>query len=514
LVPSGVGKGTPLRLREWQKQLIRDTFDSVDEHGNRKVRRALWSVARKNGKSALAAALLLCALVGPLSQMNGEVYSAATTRDQAAMVYKMAAQMVRLDPELSQLCACMDATKRIVCYHLGSFYQALSADAHTQHGANPHFVIYDELAQAKTRELYDVLATSFGAQANALLLVISTQSSDPQSVMSELCDDAIEQERGLLDDPTFFGRVFRVPDEADPWDERNWVLANPALGDFKVLADMRSQAEKAKRSPSNEAAFRNLQLNQRVDGAQAFVNSTDWRACDHEVTDEELAGVEAVGGLDLSGRRDLTALVLLFRLADGRVAVRAWHWTHAENLAERSILDAAQYVVWRDKGYLTVLGGRVIDYSQIAEHIKVILGRYKVKQLHFDRWRIHEFARALEAAGVSAAVKAPEKNQKLDLLLIEHGQGYKDMSPAIDSLEDLVLTHQLQHGGNPLLTYCIANVRLTRDPAGNRKFDKRQQNRRIDGAVAMAMAVSGLNKPAEIESIGPSVYETRGILVF
>lgn len=115
---------------------------------------------------------------------------------------------------------------------------------------------------------------------------------------------------------------------------------------------------------------------------------------------------------------------------------------------------------------------------------------------------------------MAVAVKEPEKGQRYDLLLIEHGQGFKDMSPAIDSLEDLVLTHQLHHGGNPLLTYCMGNVRLTRDPAGNRKFDKRQERRRIDGAVAMAMAVAGLIKPSEVKQVGPSVYETRGVLTF
>jgi phage terminase large subunit-like protein len=456
----------------------------------------------------------LCALVGPLAQRNGEVYSAATDRNQAGIIYKMAAQMIRLDTELSQMCACHDSVKRIVCYHLGSFYQAISADAHRQHGANPHFVIYDELAQAPNRDLYDVLVTSFDAQPNALLLVISTQSADPQSIMTELCDDAIAQESGMLEDPYFYGKVFRVSDKADPWDEKEWYAANPALGDFKLLLGMRSQAEKAKRSPSAAAGFFNLQLNMRVDASASFVNSIDWRACEAFVTDAELAGLPAYGGLDLSGKRDLTSLVLLFRLADGRIAVRVWFWTPKENLEDRSKQDGARYVEWAAAGHMRAIEGRTIDYATVASDIAAIKQKYNIQQINFDRWRIDDLVAALNLAGVKTGTPKDEKLAEDALILCPHGQGWKDMSPAVDDLEQMILDHKLNHGANPVLTYCMANVRLTKDPADNRKFDKRQKNKRIDGAVALAMAASALNRTAAAERQGPSVYEQRGVLVF
>lgn len=509
-VPSGVGKGGRLRLRDWQKDLIRCTFDPINEDGTRRVRRGLWSMARKNGKTAIVAALLLCALVGPLAQLNGEVYSAATDRNQAAIIYKMASQMIAMDEELSQMCKCVDTQKRIVCYHLNAYYVALSADAHRQHGANPHFVIYDELAQAKDRELYDVLSTSFDAQPNALLLVISTQSSDPTSIMSELADDAILQEKGMLEDPYFFGMVFRldVPDDKDAaaalvWDETQWFEANPALDDFKLLQGMRSQAVKAKRNPAAAAAFKNLHLNMRVDGAASFVNSEDWRACEGFVDDARLIDVAGAGGLDLSGRRDLTSLVLLFDLGD-EIAVRSWFWTPEEGLDERSKMDGAQYRLWSEQGHLTVIPGPVIDYSRVASDIVAIRKRYNISQIAFDRWRIAEFGRELTKAGLDEEA----------LPMAPHGQGFKDMGPAVDDLADLVVLRKLRHGGNPVLTYCMANVKVVSDPADNRKFDKRKKNKRIDGAIALAQACTSMNRPIEKEVKGPSVYEDRGVMSF
>lgn len=507
-VPSGVGQGEHLRLREWQRDLIRCTFDPLNDDGTRRIRRSLWSVARKNGKTAIIAALLLCALVGPLAQPNGEVYSAATDRAQAAIVFKMARQMVELDDELRNMCGIFDSSKRIVCYHLGSFYQALSADAHRQHGQNPHFVIYDELAQAPNRELYDVLSTSFGAQANGMLIVISTQSSDPTSIMYELSDDAIAQEQGLLDDPYFFGVVFRLeiePDDPRVWDETFWHEANPALGDFKLMADMRAKAHKAKRSPDAAVAFKQLDLNMRVDGTAAFLNSEDWRACQGEISDEALiaSGVRPAAGLDLSGRRDLSALVLLWDLGD-RIACRAWFWTPTDQLEKRSKADGANYPQWVKDGILKAIPGRMMDYGVIAEDIIEIHQRFNIAELAFDDWRFEDLRKELDARGMTED----------KLYCSKFRQGFKTFTVAIDDLEKLVLEHQLLHDGNKALTYCLGNVRVLRDAALNRKFDKRQKNKRIDGAVALAQACKALFRPDDKEETGPSVYEERGLLAF
>lgn len=507
-MPTGIGQGEPLRLDPFQKDFIHNVYDPVDSAGRRLIRRALLSIARKNGKSALAAGLVLAHLVGPEAKTFGEVVSAASDREQAAHIYKMAAQMIQLDPELSQLCKCLDTTKTIAVYHLGAKYRSLAADARRQHGGNPDFVIYDELAQAPNRELYDVLATSFGAKDEALLMAISTQSNDPESIMSELADDAMKQEAGELVDPTFYGKVYAVPENADIYDEANWKLANPALGTFKSLIHMRSLAHKAKRSPAAEAAFRNLELNQRVDGVVAFVSSQDWKACGAKtLTDDELAPYECFGGLDLSSRHDLTALALVWVLPGGKLAARSYFWMpgeDAEDVQERGKRDGAPYHVWHNQGHLNICEGRTVPYARVIRDINALRDRFNIKAIAYDRWRVEDFRAELKREGLD--------EEKWNLH--NHGQGFKDMAPALDALETAILEHSIYHNSNPVLTYCMSNVKLSRDDAGNRKFDKKRKNRRIDGAVALAMAVAASTRAEIPEVQGPSVYEKRGVLAF
>lgn len=471
----------------------------------RRIRRALLSIGRKNGKTTLAAALVLVHLAGPEAKLNGEVYSAATDRNQAAHIFKMVRQILELDPELRAMCEWYDTTKTIACFRFGTRYQALSADARRQHGFNPVFVVYDELAQAKDRELYDVLSTSFGAQEEALLLVISTQSSDPLSIMTELCDDALAQERGEDVDPTFYGRVYAVPEvdadkkPIDPFDEQYWPLANPGLGNFRSLLDMRSLAYKAQRSPSAEASFRNLYLNQRVDGVQALVNSRDWLACHKPVPDSALLGVPCYGALDLSARQDLCAFTLAWDFGSHTV-VRAHYWTPGEELEERAKRDKARYLEWRDAGYLRVHAGKSIEYAAVARDVDDIIAPYNLIAIAYDAWRIDDFRAGMKHAGI------PEERFKLT----EFKQTFKEFSPAIELLETDVLDHNIWHDGNPVTTYCLSNVRVISDTSSNRKFDKRQRNRRIDGAVTLAMA-RGIIARAEKPIVTTSVYETRGL---
>lgn len=509
-IPSGIGQGTPFILEDIQKEWLRGIYDPLHFHNGkwlRRIRRALLSIARKNGKSALVSALLLVHLVGPEAKDNSEIYSVASDREQAGHVYKMAKQMVELDPELSQMCKCLDSIKRIVCYHNGSFYRALAADGRRQHGGNSSLVIYDELAQALDRELYDVMSTSFGAQEEGLMLVISTQSSDPLHIMSELCDDARAQMAGTLDDPYFYGRVYEVPEDAAIYDEKNWYLANPGLGKFKDIVGMRALAAKAKRSPSAEAAFKALELNMRVDGSQALVNSADWKACYESIAPAALRNAPCYGGLDLSNRLDLTAFTLSWVMDGGsKVFTQSWFWTprgDANDLAEKEKRDGAQYVAWEKTGWLKVLEGRSVSYRAVINDIALITAGFDLKAIAFDRYRIEEFKREMEYAGV----------EEDTFKLIEHGQGFKDMTPAVEALEERVVSHTLLHDANPVTTYCLRNVRVIQDPAGNRKFDKRDRNRRIDGAVTLAMSLSAIAKAEKPDGNGKSVYEERGLRV-
>lgn len=500
-IPSGIGQGEPFRLREWQKELIRKTYDPVHPDGRRKIRRALWSMARKNAKTGLAAALVLVHLIGPEAKRNGEVYSCASDRIQAAVIFKMAAQMVELDPDLSKMIKVIETQKRLVVWHLGSFYQALAADVRRLHGFNPVFVVYDELAQAKTRDLYDVMATSFGAQPEGLLLAISTQSADPNHIMSELADDAFKQMAGDNSDDTFFGHVFALPDGADPYDEKNWPLANPALGDFKDIGHMQSLAAKARRSPSAEAAFKALELNMRVNSVESLVTAADWRACKAEINEETLKNRPLYAGLDLSARQDLTAFVRVWDMGGGHVAVKSHFWTPEDKLKERGNQDGAPYELWRERGILTVLPGRSVDYGAVCRQIHAMTAGHDWKSLSYDKWRIDDLRREATHAGIDPGTWP----------LMEFAQTFMAFTPAIEALEDAVIQHKLQHDGNAALTYCMSNIKVIQDSNGNRKFDKRRRNRRIDGAVALAMAMHSIPRAEEPEKEEPFVYNFRGI---
>lgn len=480
-VPSGEGAGGPFRLRDWQRRFINDVYAPVGPSGRRQVRRAVLSIARKNGKTALIAALALAHLVGPEAIENGEIYSAATERDQAAQVYKVAAQMVRAEPELARVLKCVDSTKTIACYGNGSVYRAISAEAGSKHGLNPSVVIYDELAQAKNRELYDVLDTAMGARAEPLMLVISTQSPDPQHILSQLIDDGLSAR-----DPTIVTHLYAVPDDADVWDERNWYLANPALDDFRSLDDMRAQAARAKRMPSFEAPFRNLYLNQRVDAQSPLVPRAEWDACAGE-PDHLRPGERVYLGLDLSATTDLTALVAVS--AEDGDRVLCWAWKPGALIAEHEKRDRAPYAKWVAEGHLEAPPGRAIDYGYVARRIAEICSEYDVVALAYDRWRIEALLREFAAIGLDAYVDGKDEGRDGALRLVPWGQGFRDMAPAIDALEIAILERRFQHPRNPILTFGFGNAISVQDAAGNRKLDKSATRFRIDPAVATVMAI-------------------------
>jgi phage terminase large subunit-like protein len=479
-----VGQGQPFRLMDWQKRFIRDVYEPHGVNGKRLVRRAVLSVGRKNGKTALIAALALAHLFGPEQVQNGEIYSCANDREQASLVYKTAAQIVRADPDLSAALRCVDSTKTIANYTNGSFYRAVSAESGTKHGFNPTLVIYDELAQSKTRDLYDVLDTSMGAREEPLFITISTQSNDPEHILSKLIDDGLN-----ANDPTIVCHLYAVPDEIpdeDLFREETWYQANPALGVFRSLEDLRAVADKAKRMPAEEPKFRNLFLNQRVSPTASLISRAEWMACQGNA--DFTPGERVYLGLDLSSVNDLSALVMVS--ADNGTRVKPYLWKPEEHLREHSNRDFGtgnhRYVEWADAGHLLTTPGRSIKNEVIALKIAEIYGAYSVLGLAYDRWRIDDLLNVFDRLDFPA-YRDGEKGA--GLRLVPWGAGYQSMSPAIDALEFAVIERQLIHPGNPVFTWNIANAVATMDPAGNRKLDKDKARFRIDGAVALAMAV-------------------------
>ncbi|TAN64425.1 MAG: terminase large subunit [Magnetospirillum sp.] len=433
-----------------------------------------WPASVCRRKTGLAAALALCHLFGPEAEARGQVYSAAADKAQAAIIYKEMLAMIQADEDLSARAIIRDFNKTIEDSETASTYAALSSDAKTKHGFSASCIIYDELAQAPNRDLFDVLTTSTAAREEPLTIVISTQTNDPHHVMSELVDYGRKVASGVVDDPTFHATIFEATTDADPWDEATWRACNPALGDFRSLEEMRTYAAQARRIPAREATFRNLYLNQPVDADERFIPAAEWDACAGIVSPSDLRGRPCWAGLDLSSTRDLTALVLYFPEDDG--AVLPFFWVPRDSVAEREDRDRVPYRVWIDQGVIEATAGRAIDRRAIARRLAEITSAYDVRGVAYDRWRIEDLSVVLADEGI-------------DLPMKDWGQGYKDMGPAVDVLEALVLDRNLRHGGNPVLTWCVSNAVVTSDPAGARKLDKAKSVDRIDGIIALTMAV-------------------------
>lgn len=494
-VPSGTLAGKKFTLLPFQKRFIRDIY-GPHRGGRRVVRRAILSLGRKNGKSTLVAGLVLAHLCGPEAEPNGEIVTGANEREQAALIFKIASQIVRATPELQDVVRIVDSTHTMVHFQSGSVYRALSREAGSKMGLNPTMVIYDELAQAKARDLYDALDSSMGARSEPLFIIISTQSHDPEHLLSKLIDDGLRS-----DDPTIVAHLYSTPDDADPWDERSWKASNPALGVFRMADDMRAMAAKAKRLPANEPAFRNLFLNQRVDASAPLVPRAEWVVCRGDRSLE--AGERVYLGLDLAATTDLCALVAVS--ADDSDRVRCWFWKPGDTLDDHESRDRVPYRGWAAEGHLEAPAGRSVDYGYIAERLAELAAEYEVVGIAYDRWRIEILLKELRAIGLEAWIDGKDTEIAGGVRLVPFGQGFRDMGPAVDALEKSVLERRLQHGGNPILTWCISNAQAVSDPAGNRKLDKSKSRFRIDGAVALAMALGF--KAREAPEPQGSVYE-------
>lgn len=471
-VTSGMDAGQTLKLRPWQRAFIEAVYRE-DTAGKRPVRTACLSMGRKNGKTQLAAALALCHLLGPEAENRGEIYSAANDRFQASKIHSEMVALILAHPTMRQRVNILRTQKIIEDLVNGSIYVALSAEVKTKMGLSPSFVVYDELGSSSDRGLYDALDSALGARKDPLLMVISTQAADDHAPMSQLIDYGVRVNSGDIVDPSFHLTFHAAPADADPWTLETWRMANPALGDFRSLEDVERLAKQAQRMPAQENAFRNLILNQRVAGHSKFIEAAEWKACSAKA--EIPLGAKVYAALDLGSTRDMSALVLVHQDADGEFHVKPEYWLPG-NVRDRADEDHAPYDLWLRQGFIREAGVST-DPKIIALRIAEISRDYRLMTLAFDRWRINDLKRELDAIGC-------------DVQLVEHGQGYKDMSPAVDVVERLVVQRRLRHGGNPVLAMNVSNAVIARDPAGSRKLDKAKSTGRIDGLVALAMCLS------------------------
>jgi phage terminase large subunit-like protein len=477
-------------LRDWQQAEIKRIYDNPAG-----TRRAILSFGRKNGKTALAACLLLVHLCGPAHKRNSQLFSAAQAKEQAAVLFALAAKMVRMSPMLAGSITIRDTVKQLFCRELGTLYRALSKDVPTAYGLSPAFTVHDELGQVKgpRSELYDALETATGAHDAPLSVIISTQAATDNDLLSVLIDDALTAR-----DPHTTISLYTAPMDIDPFSVEAFKAANPAYGDFLNEAEVHDQAATAKAMPSREADFRNLILNQRVAGVQPFIGRTIWKENGAQPYEFD-RNTEVYGGLDLSAAADLTALVLIGRI-NGIWQVRPYFWLPGEGLAEKARADREPYDLWAKQGYLLTTPGRSIDYDYVAEFLRSLADRYSIKKIAFDRWAMRFFRPALMRAGFSES--------EVDGMFEEFGQGTKSMTPALRDLETELLEARLAHGNHPVLQMCAQNA-IVEGTEDNRKLSKIKSRGRIDGMVALANAIG----VAPVKGETPSVYRRRGVLI-
>jgi phage terminase large subunit-like protein len=478
-IPEGKFVGKPVVLREWQRDILRGIYDSP-------TRQAIISFGRKNAKTTLSAMLCLLHLCGPEAIANAQLVSAAQSQDQAAVLFDLAAKMVRLSPQLAGFVTIRDTLKQLHCAELGTLYKALSAEKKTALGKSPFFAVHDELGQVvgPRSDLYEAVETAMGAHEAPLSIVISTQAPTDADLLSILIDDAAS---GADPEKKLF--LYSADTALDPFDEATIRQANPAFGDFLNAKETLKTAEDARRMPSREASYRNLILNQRVSQESPFIPERIWNANDGEPDDAVFTRGEVYAALDLSSRNDLTALAMVAKDDDGIWHARVEFFAPRQGLADRAQRDRVPYDLWADRGLISTTPGASVDYDFIAARLSDLAG--KVALIAFDRWRMDVLKAALGRIG-------------LELPLQEFGQGFKDMSPALDTLEAELLQARIRHGGNPVLKWCAANAIAVKDPAGNRKLDKSKSTGRIDGIVALAMAI-GI--ATAVEPTGKSFWE-------
>jgi phage terminase large subunit-like protein len=464
--------GQSFALRSWQSRIVKKLF-TTRKDGLRQYRTCLLMLPRKNGKSEICAALAIYFLLFD-GEIGAEVYSAAADKDQAALVFNVAAQMIRNDPELEAQCEIIDSQKRIVHRKSGSFYRAISAEAYSKHGFNASVVIYDELHAAQTRDLWDVLSTSQGARSQPLMMAITTAGYDRHSILWELYAHAKKVAENPALDPTFLPILFEAPADADWKDEKVWKKANPALGDFRSLEEMRTAAARAKEIPAQENTFRRLYLNQWTEQASRWIQMAAWDACRAALERSALRGRRCYVGMDLSSTKDLTALVAVFPDDDGLFSVLPAFFVPKDSIRERGNRDRVPYEQWVREGYLTATPGNVVDYEAVRQQLKDWAAEFDVRQIAFDPWNATDLVTRLTDVDGLACVAMR--------------QGFASLSAPTKALEAAIVSKKLQHDGHPVLRWNVSNVSVESDATGNIKPSKKVSTERIDGVAALVMA--------------------------
>jgi phage terminase large subunit-like protein len=499
----GEWAGRPLVLEPWEQFTVWSLFGWKREDGTRRFRTSYLEVARKNGKTTLAAGIGLYLMLAD-GEPGAEVYSVATKRDQARISHSEATRMAKSSPQLRRMVTIFKDNIHIV--DTASKFEPLGADSDTMDGLNVHGAIVDEVHAHKTRDTWDVIETATGSRRQPLMFAITTSGYDRQSLCFQQHEYTEKVLEGVIQDDSWFGIIYTLDKVQDAggnlvdedWnDESVWVKANPNLGVSKKWDDMRRKAMRAREMPAALNAFLRLELDIWTQAETKWINLEHWRQCGKAVDADGLRGRTCYGGLDLSSNVDISAWVLTFppQDDDDDYQVLCRFWIPEEAMVERARRDRVPYPAWVRQGYITATPGSVIDYDFIQAQIDSDAQAYDIQEVAFDRWGATKIQTDLMEKGGED-------------WLVQFGQGYVSMSPPMKELERLILEHKLAHGNNPVLTWMANNLVVRQDPAGNLKPDKEKSIEKIDGMVALVMS---LDRALRHEEPKKSIYESRGL---
>jgi phage terminase large subunit-like protein len=468
-----VKASTPFELQPWQRDITRSLFGWVDRDGNRRFRTVYIEIPRKNGKSTFCAGVALYTLYAD-GEDGAECYCAACDREQAGLLHGIASSMVTRNPSLSGVSRIIPSTKRIT--YKDSYFRALPADAHSSHGFNPHLIVADEVHAWKSRDLWDVLLTGTVSRAQPIVMAITTAGWDRLSLCWELHQYAEGVRDGKIDDPTFLPVLYGA-DLSDDWrDEKVWKRANPNYG-VSVNPDyLRQECKRAQETPAYENTFRRLHLNQWTSQKTRWIQSERWRGCD--ATPIEFDTDECTyGGIDLSTTTDLTAWCIVQPTWPGYKL--KWHfWIPKNRAREAERRDRVPYILWAEKGLVTLTAGDVVDYSVVEAHIERDCETYGVRSIGYDPWNAEGTRQRLESRGID---------------MVKVRQGYASLSEACKDLEASVLAGAINHGGNPVIEWMVENVEVETDVNGNIRPIKPKHGdygKRIDGIIAAVIGIA------------------------
>jgi phage terminase large subunit-like protein len=478
--------GDPFTLQPWQSDYVATLFGwkRKDKEKTRRYKESFVAVPRKNGKSTLLSGIALYCLAAE-GKLAAQVYSAASDRNQASLIYQMAARMIGQNKYLRDRLNPIDSKKRITYRHTGSFYQSCSGDAGTVHGTKPYAVLFDELHLQRDRRLYDGLRSGQGASPNSLFINITTAGWDRNSICHEVWRYARNVRDNVKPDPHFLPMLYEMKDGEDWTDETVWHRCNPNL-DVSISIDfLREHCERAKSSPGYENTFRNLYLNQWTEQAIRWLSMRHWDACDAEMPN--LIGEPCWAALDMSATTDITAFSMVFRVGHDKYAVLPHFWIPENSAEKKERIDGVPYRQWRDAGLVSFTPGDRIDHFCVRDDIIRLTAPYDLQELTVDR------AMAAMVTTLLQESLGPDR-------VTEFPQTIYEFSGPSKVLERLVLGHELIHGGNPILRWMASNAAIEIDKNENIRPVKDKSTGRIDGIVSTVM---GLGRAATAEvSIG------------